>query len=68
MTKEHKVVMKYDVAGWFITKFTKENDLVLDCFMGLGTTGIACVKNNRQFFGIELNKTYFDVAKERIEK
>ena len=49
-------------------KVYKKNDLILDCFMGLGTTGIACVKNNRQFFGIELNKTYFDIAKERIEK
>ena len=47
MTKEHKAVMKYEEAEWFITKFTKENNLILDCFMGLGTTGIACVKNNR---------------------
>lgn len=67
MTKEHKAVMKYEVAEWFITKFTKENDLILDCFMGLGTTGIACVKNNRQFIGIELNKNYFEIAKNRIE-
>lgn len=44
-----------------------ENDLVLDPFMGSGTTGIACKRLNRNFIGIELDKNYFDVAKERIE-
>lgn len=44
-----------------------ENDLVLDPFMGSGSTGVACKNLNRNFIGIELNKNYFDVAKERIE-
>ncbi|HRR42062.1 MAG TPA: site-specific DNA-methyltransferase [Syntrophales bacterium] len=42
--------------------------IVLDPFMGIGSTGIACVNHNREFIGIELDKTYFDIAKERIEK
>jgi len=41
-------------------------DTVLDCFMGSGTTGIACKKLNRNFIGIELNKKYFDIAQDRI--
>jgi DNA modification methylase len=36
--------------------------------MGSGTTGVACKKLDRNFVGIELNKNYFDIAKERIEK
>lgn len=44
-----------------------ENDVVFDPFMGSGTTGVACVKTNRVFIGIEIDKTYFEIAKERIE-
>lgn len=67
MSKIHKAVMKQDVCDWFIEKFTKENDVVLDPFMGLGTTGISCKKMNRNFIGIELDEHYFDIAKNRIE-
>lgn len=51
-----------------ILTWTNENDLVLDCFMGSGTTGIACLKNNRNFIGIEIDKNYFDIAKDRIKE
>lgn len=68
ITKIHKAVMKQEVADWFIEKFTKENDIVLDCFMGLGTTGLSCIKYNRDFIGIELDEEYFNIAKERIEE
>lgn len=46
---------------------TNINDIVLDMFMGSGTTGVACKKLNRNFIGIELNEKYFDIEKERIE-
>ena len=36
--------------------------------MGSGSTGVACVNTNRKFIGIELDDTYFEIAKERIEK
>lgn len=67
MPKEHKAVMKQEVSDWFIENFTNENDIVLDCFMGLGTTGKSCLKNNRNFIGIEINENYFNIAKEDIE-
>lgn len=62
----HKAIMKQEVADWFIKMFTKENDIILDPFMGIGTTAISCKKFNRQFIGIEINKDYFDIAKENI--
>lgn len=50
-----------------ITIWTNEGDLVLDFTMGSGTTGVACKNLNRKFIGVELEKNYFDVAKDRIE-
>lgn len=51
-----------------ISLFTNEGDTVLDFCMGSGTTGVACKNLERNFIGIEKNKEYFDIAKERIEK
>ena len=51
-----------------ILKHSKENDTVLDCFMGSGSTGVACINTNRNFIGIELDKGYFNIAKKRIEE
>ncbi|MBO4516742.1 site-specific DNA-methyltransferase [bacterium] len=44
-----------------------ENYIILDPFMGSGTTGVACKMLNRNFIGIEIDKKYFDIAKNRIE-
>ena len=46
---------------------TNENNIVLDPFMGSGTTGVACKNLNRKFIGIELDENYFNIAKDRIE-
>lgn len=46
---------------------SNKGDIVLDCFMGSGTTGVACEQLNRQFIGIEIDKKYFEIAKKRIE-
>ena len=50
-----------------INTFSNENDLVLDSCMGSGSTGVACLNTNRKFIGIESDKNYFNVAKDRIE-
>lgn len=42
--------------------------VVLDPFMGSGSTGVACVNTNRKFIGIELEESYFNIAKERIKE
>lgn len=45
-----------------------EGGVVLDPFMGSGTTGVACIRTGRKFVGIEIDKGYFDIAVKRIEK
>jgi site-specific DNA-methyltransferase (adenine-specific) len=47
---------------------TNENNLILDPFMGSGTTGVACKNLNRDFIGIELDKKYFKIAEDRINE
>lgn len=47
---------------------TQENGIVLDPFMGIGSSGIAANNLGRNFIGVELDDTYFSIAKERIEK
>jgi DNA modification methylase len=51
-----------------IGDFTKPNDLIIDPFMGSGTTGVACASMGRRFFGIEIEEKYFDIACKRIEE
>lgn len=65
-SKEHKAIMNHKVSDWIIEKFTQPNDTILDPFMGFGTTGVSCVKYNRNFIGIEINKQYYDEANKRI--
>ena len=47
---------------------TKKDNTILDCFMGSGSTGVACANTNRKFIGIELDNNYFDIASKRIEE
>ena len=51
-----------------IFKHSEPGGVVLDPFMGSGTTGVACVKHGRKFIGYELDKRYFDIAEKRIKK
>ena len=51
-----------------IERSSNEGGVVLDCFMGSGSTGVACVNTNRRFIGIELDQGYFNIAKKRIEE
>ena len=50
-----------------IEKHSYEHDVILDPFMGSGSTGVACQNTNRNFIGFELDETYFNIAKERLE-
>ena len=45
---------------------TSEGDIVVDPFFGSGTTAVACVIENRRFIGAEIQKSYFEIAKERV--
>ena len=63
----HPAVFPINLVQDHIKTWSNENDTVLDCFMGSGTTGLACKNLNRNFIGIEIDKEYFDIAKQRIE-
>jgi len=51
-----------------VEKYTQEGDLILDPFMGSGTTGVACVQTGRKFIGIEIDPNYFEIARKRISE
>lgn len=63
----HDTEKPVELMSILIRNSSKENDIVLDPFMGIGSTGVACKNLNRNFIGIELDETYFNIAKERIE-
>lgn len=64
----HPAVFPLRLAVDHIISWSNEGDAVLDCFMGSGTTGVACKKLNREFIGIEISESYYNIAKNRIEK
>ena len=65
--KVHPTQKPIELLEWLVKTYSNENDLVLDNTMGSGSTGVACVNLNRNFVGIEMDKTYFEIAKGRIE-
>ena len=64
----HPTIKPLNIIQTLICNSSKEGDTVLDCFMGSGTTGVACVNTGRKFIGIELDPTYFETAKKRLEE
>lgn len=66
--KLHPTQKPVSLCEYLIQTYTNEGDVVLDNCMGSGTTGIACLNTNRKFIGMELDDTYFEIAKKRIEE
>lgn len=64
---KHPTQKPLSILSHFIKILTNEGDVVCDPFMGSGSTGVSCENNNRSFIGIELDETYFNIAKNRIE-
>ena len=64
----HDTEKPIELMEVLVNNSSQENELVLDPFMGVGSTGIACIKNKRNFIGIELDENYFNIAKSRIEE
>lgn len=65
--KNHSAAFPEELPAWFIKLFTKENDTVLDPFMGSGTSIFAANKMGRNAIGIELQKDYFDIVDKAIQ-
>ena len=66
-TYGHPTEKNENLISELINVSSKENDIILDPYMGSGTTGSASINLNRKFIGIEKDNNYFDIAKRRIE-
>lgn len=65
-TKAHPTEKPSRLMKILIENSTDVGDVVLDPFMGVGSTGVACVQSGRKFIGIEIDERYFNIAKERM--
>jgi len=65
---KHPTEKPLNLIGWLIKIGSNENDTILDCFMGSGTTAVACKNLNRNFIGIEKEQEYVDMANERLKQ
>lgn len=63
---EHPAIFPEALAKDHILTWSNEGDLVLDPFMGAGTTAVCCLETNRNYVGYEIDETYFDVCNRRI--
>ena len=66
--KSHSAAYPVELPGWFIRLFTQAGDVVLDPFMGSGTTAVACMELDRRYVGVEIDPQYIQIASERIKQ
>lgn len=66
--RNHSATFPVALPAWFISLFTQPGDVVLDPFIGSGTTAIACIERDRHFIGIELSEKYHRQAIERVKE
>ena len=64
--RNHPSEKPIELCEKIILNSSAENDVVLDCFIGSGSTAVACVNTGRQFIGFELDEKYFEIAQKRI--
>ena len=64
---KHPTQKPLNLMKRLITSLSKKDDTILDFFMGSGTTGVAALELGRKFIGVEINESFFAMAKERIE-
>lgn len=62
----HPTVKPLEIINNLVINSSQENDVILDPFMGSGTTCVSALQNNRKFIGMEIDENYFNIAKERI--
>ena len=66
-SNNHPTVKPVHLMAWLVQLISKKGDIVLDPFMGSGTTGVACMQLDRNFIGIEMEEEYIKIAESRIE-
>lgn len=62
----HDTEKPIELMEILIDNSSREGQIILDPFMGIGSTGMACKNLNRNFIGIEIDNTYFDIAQQRL--
>ena len=63
---DHPTIKPLDLVKRHILHTTQENDIVLDTFLGSGTTAVACKETNRSYIGFEINESYYKIATDRL--
>lgn len=66
--KLHPTEKPIELMQLYVENSSNENDLILDPFMGSGSTGVVCVNTNRRFIGIEKDEEYYEIARRRIKE
>ncbi len=64
--RNHSAVFPVDLPKWFIKLFTQPGDVVLDPFIGSGTTAVAAIELGRYYVGIDINSDYVELSKNRL--
>ena len=64
--RKHSAAFPEDLPAWFIRLFTKEDDIVLDPFVGSGTTAVAAKRLRRRYAGIDIDESFCDQARSRV--
>lgn len=66
--RNHSAAFPIALPEWFIKLFTNKRDVVLDPFIGRGTTALACIELDRRYIGIEIMKEYYDLAVKSVNE
>lgn len=65
---KHPTQKPIEILNWIIKSSTRPNHVVLDCFMGSGTTAVSCVELGRKFIGCETNKIFYNISQQRLKE
>lgn len=66
--KNHSAAFPVDLPQWFIKLFTQPGDIVLDPFIGSGTTAVAAIQLGRNYLGIDINPEFVELARKRVSE
>jgi DNA modification methylase len=66
--KNHSAAFPVDLPQWFIKLFTQPGDIVLDPFIGSGTTAVAAIQLGRKYLGVDINREFVELARKRVSE